>query len=119
MSSLAASTSLADAQPPIALGALDGRYRGAVAPLVDHLSEAALNRARVHVEIEWFIHLTDRQVVPGVRQLSEAEIAQLRAVVADFGADDIAELAKLELHAFDDEPMIVRDQDTHASPPPA
>ena len=41
--------SLADIQPTIALGALDGRYRGAVAPLVDHLSEAALNRMRVHV----------------------------------------------------------------------
>ena len=44
--SLAASTSLADAEPHIALGALDGRYRGVVAPLVDHLSEPALNRAR-------------------------------------------------------------------------
>ena len=43
--SLAASTSLADADPPIALGPLDGRYRAVVAPLVDHLSEAALNRA--------------------------------------------------------------------------
>ena len=45
--SLAASTSLADADPPIALGALDGRYRGVVAPLVDHLSEPALNRELV------------------------------------------------------------------------
>ena len=39
--------SFADAFPPISLGgALDGRYRTAIAPLVDHLSEAALNRAR-------------------------------------------------------------------------
>jgi adenylosuccinate lyase len=37
--------SLADAQ--VALGALDGRYRSAVAPLVDHLSEPALNRERL------------------------------------------------------------------------
>ena len=44
--------SLADLDPPIALGALDGRYRGVVAPLVDHLSEPALNRARVKVEVE-------------------------------------------------------------------
>ena len=50
--------SLGDVEPPIALGALDGRYRAAVAPLVDHLSEAALNRERVRVEIEWLIHLT-------------------------------------------------------------
>ena len=45
--------SLADLDPPIALGALEGRYRGVVAPHVDHLSEPALNRARVKVEGEW------------------------------------------------------------------
>ena len=32
------------AEAGIALGPLDGRYRAAVEPLVDHLSEAALNR---------------------------------------------------------------------------
>lgn len=58
---------LADTQPAIALGALDGRYRGAVAPLVDHLSEAALNRMRVHVEVEWLIHLTDAGILDGAR----------------------------------------------------
>ena len=42
--------SFADITPPIALTPLDGRYRGQVAPLVDHLSEAALNRSRL-VEI--------------------------------------------------------------------
>ena len=42
-------TPLADAGIP--LGALDGRYRGVVAPLVEHLSEAALNRERVRVEV--------------------------------------------------------------------
>ena len=70
--------SLAAATPPIALGALDGRYRTAVAPLVDHLSEAALNRERVRVEVEWFIHLTSHAVVPGVRSLTETERVALR-----------------------------------------
>ncbi len=88
--------SLADVTPPIALGALDGRYRGAVAPLVDHLSEPALNRQRVHVEIEWLIHLTDRQVVPGVRSLTDDEKSALRRIVDDFGPDEIAEMAETE-----------------------
>ena len=88
--------SLADATPSIALGALDGRYRAAVAPLVDHLSEPALNRERIHVEVEWLIFLTTHQVVPGVRALTDDEQAQLRQVVADFGADEIAELAEIE-----------------------
>ena len=88
--------SLADATPQIALGALDGRYRPSVAPLIDHLSEPALNRTRVHVEVEWLIHLTTQQVVPGVRALTETEQAELRQVVEDFGPEDIAELGATE-----------------------
>src|SRR6478752_5117840 len=93
---MATMASLADATPPIALGALDGRYRRTVAPLVDHLSEAALNRERVHVEVEWLIHLTTHGVVPGAPALSAAEQAYLRAVVTDFGAADVARLAEIE-----------------------
>ena len=88
--------SLADITPPIALGALDGRYRPAVSDLVDHLSEPALNRTRAHVEIEWLIHLTDRQVVPNVRTLTDDEKAKLRAVITEFGARDIDEMATTE-----------------------
>ncbi|WP_068400276.1 adenylosuccinate lyase [Kribbia dieselivorans] len=88
--------SLADVTPPIALGALDGRYRGPVSPLVDFLSEPALNRMRVHVEIEWLIHLTDHGVVPGVRSLTDDEKAALRRIVDDFGAAEIAEMAETE-----------------------
>lgn len=88
--------SLADATPPIALGALDGRYRSAVAPLVEHLSEPALNRERVRVEVEWLIHLTTRHVVPGVRALTEAEQSALRQVVEDFGPDEVAEMGDIE-----------------------
>jgi adenylosuccinate lyase len=99
---------LADVTPPIALGPLDGRYRGAVAPLVDHLSEAALNRARIHVEVEWLITLcngagvTDGPVVPGAPALSDAEIAYVRRIPAEFGADEIAELAAIERETVHD-----------------
>ncbi|SNU01083.1 Adenylosuccinate lyase [Ruaniaceae bacterium KH17] len=82
--------------PPLALGPLDGRYRGSVAPLVNHLSEAALNRARLIVEIEWLIHLTEQDALPGAPKLSEAETAYLRAIPEDFGAPEIAELAEIE-----------------------
>ncbi len=93
---------LSQIDPPLALGALDGRYRRSVAPLVDHLSEAALNRERVHVEIEWLIHLTTGGVVPGVRALSGPEQDRLRAIVFGFGADDIAELAAIERETVHD-----------------
>ncbi|MDQ1537889.1 MAG: adenylosuccinate lyase [Actinomycetota bacterium] len=94
--------SLAETSPPIALGALDGRYRTAVAPLVDHLSEAALNRERVRVEVEWLIHLTTDQVVPNVRALTSDEQSRLLAVVEAFGPSDIAELAELERETVHD-----------------
>jgi adenylosuccinate lyase len=99
---------LADVTPPIALGPLDGRYRGAVAPLVDHLSEAALNRARLHVEVEWLVTLCNGTttvpgpVVPGAPTLSDAEIAYLRQIPATFGADEIAELAAIERETVHD-----------------
>jgi adenylosuccinate lyase len=94
--------SLADASPPIALGALDGRYRPAVAALLDHLSEAALNRERVHVEVEWLIHLTTGQIIPNVRSLTADEQTRLLAIVEDFGPSDIAELAELERETVHD-----------------
>ena len=83
---------LSTVSPAIALGPLDGRYRAVAAPLVNHLSEAALNRARLQVEVEWLIHLTDGGILPGAPRLSESERAYLRGVVEDFGAEEIAEL---------------------------
>ena len=87
---------LSSLTPPIALGPLDGRYRSVPAPLTNYLSEAALNRARLQVEVEWLIHLTEGHVLPGAPVLSAAEKAYLRDVVASFGADEIAELAEIE-----------------------
>lgn len=81
---------------PIALGPLDGRYRAAVAPLVDHLSEAALNRDRVHVEVEWLIHLTRHSAVPGTQPLTSEQESALRSIVLTFDGNSIAELAEIE-----------------------
>ena len=87
---------LAGLVPPVALGPLDGRYRAVAAPLTDHLSEAALNRARLHVEVEWLIHLTNERVLPGAPTLSAEEKDYLRGVVRGFGATEVAELAEIE-----------------------
>ena len=87
---------LSTVTPAIALGPLDGRYRSVAAPLTNYLSEAALNRARLTVEVEWLVHLTDDGVLPGAPTLSDAERSYLRGVVESFGADEIAELAEIE-----------------------
>ncbi len=96
MGTMADSARISLASEPLALGALDGRYRAAVAPLVDHLSEAALNRDRVHVEVEWLIHLTDNSVLPGTSPLTEAQRSALRKIVTEFNAASVAELAEIE-----------------------
>lgn len=87
---------LAEVSPAITLGPLDGRYHGAVAPLVDFLSEAALNRDRVHVEVEWLIHLTSNSVLPGAGPLTGEQQAALRRIVTDFDGNSVRELADIE-----------------------
>ncbi|MCX7522792.1 adenylosuccinate lyase [Microbacterium sp. STN6] len=81
--------------PPQPLSPLDGRYRAAVTELGDHLSEAGLNRARVHVEVEWLIYLTGHRMF-GAAPLTDEQTASLRALAAEFGQAEIDELAKLE-----------------------
>lgn len=87
---------LYDLDTPVALGPLDGRYRAATGELVDYLSEAALNRARIHVEVEWLIFLADAGVLPGTQALSDDEAAYLRSLVTDFDAATIDELKATE-----------------------
>jgi adenylosuccinate lyase len=84
-----------NALPEQPLSPLDGRYRAAVTGLGEHLSEAGLNRARVHVEVEWLLYLTDHELF-GSRRLDAEQARALRAVAADFGQADIDELAELE-----------------------
>ena len=77
------------------LSPLDGRYQAAVAELGEYLSEAGLNRARVEVEVEWLITLTDRSLF-GTQPLGEVEKDRLRVLYLDFGQDEIAWLAERE-----------------------
>ncbi len=81
--------------PPQPLSPLDGRYRAVVAPLADFLSEAGLNRARVEVEVEWLIALTDRSLFE-TAPLSEDDKSRLRALYREFGQAEIEWLADSE-----------------------
>jgi adenylosuccinate lyase len=81
--------------PDQPLSPLDGRYRGAVEGLGEHLSEAGLNRARVRVEVEWLLYLTDHELF-GSSRLDLEQARALRRLVSDFGQVEIDELARLE-----------------------
>lgn len=81
--------------PPQPLSPLDGRYRKAVVGLGDFLSEAGLNRARVHVEVEWIAFLTEHSMF-GSTPLTPEQLAQLREWAANFGQEEIDRLAEIE-----------------------
>lgn len=81
--------------PPQPLSPLDGRYRAAVGELGEHLSEAGLNRARVRVEVEWLVFLTERGMF-GASPLDPEKVRELRHFAAEFGAVEIDRLAELE-----------------------
>jgi len=81
--------------PDQPISPLDGRYRGAVGELGEHLSEAGLNRARVHVEVEWLLYLTDHELF-GSQRLDLEQTRRLRELVSGFGQVEIDALARLE-----------------------
>jgi adenylosuccinate lyase len=67
-----------------------------VADLAMHLSEAGLNRARIQVEIEWLIHLANRNLLKTNAPLDLTEIELLRNVVVNFSDADVEALGALE-----------------------
>ena len=84
------------AKTDIALGPLDGRYRSQVSALTNYLSEPALNRSRLLVEVEWLIFLAENQVLKGVSPFSEDEKRYLRSLITTFGEAEVAELKEIE-----------------------
>ena len=79
-----------------ALSPLDGRYAQKAAALRPYLSEYALIRYRVLVEVRWLQHLADEQGVPEIKPLDAPVKDVLNAVVDDFGHDDARRVKELE-----------------------
>ena len=81
---------------PQPLSPLDGRYRATVQPLADYFSEAALNRVRILIEVEWLIWLVEKDLLGTGKSLSEAEKLSLRKLAQDFDDTTISKLQQLE-----------------------
>ncbi len=81
--------------PPQPISPLDGRYRKAVEGLGDSLSEAGLNKARVHVEVEWLAYLTEHSLLGGL-PMGDDQLVSLREWAANFGQAEIDQLAETE-----------------------
>ena len=78
------------------LSPLDGRYASQVQELSLYLSEAALNRARIKVEIEWLILLASKEIFGKERYVTEEQARGLRSAVDYFSDADVEKLAETE-----------------------
>lgn len=80
--------------PP--LSPLDGRYRAAASPLAGWLSEDALNRARLYVEVCWVQFVLDERIIPSLPPLSADEREYLFRLPLNFGDAERRCLAEIE-----------------------
>ncbi len=82
--------------PLTALSPLDGRYAGKVDALREHFSEFGLIRARLKVEIEWLKALAAEPHFSEIAAFSPSTVAELDALVANFGPEQAAEVKAIE-----------------------
>jgi adenylosuccinate lyase len=78
-----------------ALSPLDGRYAKQTAPLREVFSEYAFMRARLRVEVEWLIGLSNLGLAE-LPPLPDDAVERLRALVRDFSVDDCGEIKAIE-----------------------
>ena len=78
-----------------AISPVDGRYYRQVEALSDYFSEYALIRARVLVEVEYFIALCELPL-PELRGVNPAVFADLRAVYERFTTEDALRIKEIE-----------------------
>ncbi len=78
-----------------AITPLDGRYASQIEGLADYLSEWALIRYRLLVEVEWLIEMAASPHISDLRELTSAEILALRDIHESF--DDKAALRAKEI----------------------
>ncbi|HLD07668.1 MAG TPA: adenylosuccinate lyase [Candidatus Peribacterales bacterium] len=78
------------------LSPLDGRYQKKVAVLSPYFSEEALMKARVEVEILYFLALAEERRVSELKRVSASDRAKLMKIIDQFGAKDLAQIANFE-----------------------
>ena len=79
-----------------ALSPLDGRYENKTAPLRIHFSEFGLIRARLIVEIEWLIHLSNQGDIAEIKEFSISDTEYLRAIISDFDSIEGEKIKSIE-----------------------
>ena len=79
-----------------AITPLDGRYAAQLGGLADCLSEWALIKRRVQVEVEWLLEMAALDEIADMRALTGAEQAELRSLIDDFDDDAAMRVKQIE-----------------------
>ena len=80
----------------LAVSPLDGRYAKQTQSLVDYFSEFALIRARIRVEVSWFIALAENGLIAGLQGPSAAQHEALERIWREFDVNDALRVKALE-----------------------
>ena len=78
-----------------AISPLDGRYFNKVEVLTEYFSEYALIKARVHVEIEYFIALCELPL-PQLSNIDKSCFPKLRSIVDNFTQEHAQRIKEIE-----------------------
>lgn len=78
-----------------AISPLDGRYYKVVSELSNYFSEFALIKARVKVEIEYFIALCE-QPLPQLKTIDKSVYQSLRNIVTNFSEENALRIKEIE-----------------------
>ena len=81
-----------------AVSPLDGRYARYTDPLRSHASEAALQRARTRVEVEYLIALADLDATP--IEIGSTEREAFRTVYEEFDDEDAQVVKRIETEGY-------------------
>src|SRR6056300_1317172 len=84
------------ATPLLNISPLDGRYAKQIDSLRNHLSEFALIKTRVEIEILWLTSLGDNPKIKEVKKFNASVQKKLRSVIEKFSEKDAAEIKQIE-----------------------
>ncbi|MBU1123730.1 adenylosuccinate lyase [Patescibacteria group bacterium] len=79
-----------------ALSPLDGRYENKTGMLRAFFSEEALMRARVQVEIEWFLALSNHPDIRECKRVKRADEKKIRGILERFNSASAQEIKDIE-----------------------
>lgn len=93
---MSSSTAMLALSELTALSPLDGRYASKTAGLRHYFSEYGLIYYRVHVEVEWLIHLSEQSDITELPEFDQTAKQHLRGIVENFCEADAVKIKEIE-----------------------